>query len=220
MSTPAPPRTDAWRAHPALAQLLGLCPLLAVTTSATRALGLAVATGVVLLGTSLVVSLLHRLFVRELRLLGYVLVVGTFVTIVDLCMRAYFSALHAQLGIFVPLIATNCVILARAERCAMRTGPGRALADAGAHAAALAAVFVVFGGLRELAGNGTLLAGADALAGGPGSSAGLAVFDGGFLLLALTPGAFIALALITAAHHRWAARAAAPAAEAPAGARG
>jgi Na+-translocating ferredoxin:NAD+ oxidoreductase subunit E len=221
MTTPtSPPRTDAWRAHPALAQLLGLCPLLAVTTSVTRALGLALATGLVLVCTSAVASLLRRLLARELRVVAHVLIVGAFVTVVDVLMRAYFSALHAQLGIFVPLIATNCVILARTERCALRAGPGRAVADAGAHAAALAVAFVAFGAVRELAGRGTLVAGADALAGGPGAYAGLALFDGGFLLVALTPGAFLALALITAVHDRWASRVATPAREAPAGAPG
>src|SRR5262245_56988885 len=96
--------TSVWREHPAVVQLLGLCPLLAVTTSVVRALGLAVATAVVLIVSSLVISFLRRLLARELRIMSYVLVIGALVTGVDLVMRAWFPALHAQLDIFVPLI--------------------------------------------------------------------------------------------------------------------
>ena len=191
-----------WREPPALAHLLGLCPLLAVTTSVARAVGLAIATGIVLIVTSLVVSLVRHLLARELRLMSYVLVIGALVTAVDLAMRAWFSALHAQLGVFVPLIATNCVILARAEGCAARAGAAAALRDALAHAAAIAAAFLCFGALRELVGAGTLLAGADILRGGDGKYPGVVLYHGGFLLATLTPGAFLALAFLSALHRR------------------
>jgi electron transport complex protein RnfE len=194
--------TDVWRDHPTFAQLLGLCPLLAVTTSVARAVGLAVATALVLIGTSLVVALLRRVLVRDLRLMSYVLVVGTFVSIVDFTMRAWFDALHAQLGIFVPLIASNCVIMSRIEACAARTGAARALLDALSHSLAVAAAFLLFGALRELLGRGTLFAGIDALEGGDGGAAGLTLFDGGILLVTLTPGAFLVLAFVTALHRR------------------
>jgi electron transport complex protein RnfE len=117
-------------------------------------------------------------------------------------MRAWFSSLHTELGIFVPLIATNCVILARAESYAARAGAASAVRDALAHAAAVTAAFLVFGALRELIGGGTLLAGADALAGGDGSYRGLVLYDGGFLLATLAPGAFLALAFLSALHRR------------------
>jgi electron transport complex protein RnfE len=160
----------------------------------------------------------RRLLGRELRLLSHVLIVGALVSGVDFALRAWLPALHAQLAIFVPLIATNCVILSRVERCA--SGAARALRDALAHAAALLPAFVLFGALRELIGHGTLLAGMDALAGGDGSSAGLEVFDGGFLLVGLTPGAFLVLAGFAALHRRLAARPALPGAAAPAAAAG
>jgi electron transport complex protein RnfE len=206
-------QANPWHEPPALAHLLGLCPLLAVTTSAVRAIGLAIATGFVLVVTSLVVSLVRRLLARELRLLSYVLVIGALVSGIDLAMRAWFSALHAQLGIFVPLIATNCVILARAEGCAAHAGAGTAAADALAHAAAITGAFVIFGSLRELMGSGTLLAGFDMLRGGDGSYPGLVLYDGGFLLATLAPGAFLALAFLSALHRRLVVRAA-PAASA------
>jgi electron transport complex protein RnfE len=202
VSRPSYEPAHVWREPPALAHLLGLCPLLAVTTSVARAIGLAIATGIVLIATSLVVSLVRHLLARELRLMSYVLVIGALVSAVDLAMRAWFSALHTQLGVFVPLIATNCVILARAEICAARAGAGTAIRDALAHAAAIAAAFLCFGALRELVGGGTLLAGVDMLRGGDGSYAGIVLYDGGFLLATLTPGAFLALALLSALHRR------------------
>jgi len=193
---------NVWREHPALAQLLGLCPLLAVTTSVTRALGLALATSLVLISTSLIVSLLRRLLARELRIMSYVLIIGALVTVIDLGLLAWLPALHAQLDIFVPLIATNCVILSRSERFAAHASVGAALRDALSHAAAITVAFLLFGGLRELLGHGTLLAGFDALRGGDGSSAGIVLFDGGLLLATLMPGAFLALALLSALHRR------------------
>ena len=196
------PTANVWREHPSLVQFLGLCPLLAVTTSVARALGLAAATGLVLVASSLILSLLRRLLVRELRIMSYVLVIGALVTGVDLVMRAWFPALHTQLNIFVPLIATNCVILSRAERVAARASTGVALRDACAHAFALALAFLLFGGLRELIGYGTLCAGSDMLWGGDGSSPGIVLFDGGFLLATLTPGAFLTLAFLSALHRR------------------
>jgi electron transport complex protein RnfE len=198
---------NVWHEHPALAQLLGLCPLLAVTTSVARALGLAVATSLVLVSTSLIVSLLRRLLARELRVMSYVLIIGALVTVIDLAMFAWLPALHAQLDIFVPLIATNCVIMSRAERFAARASAGAALGDAVAHAAAITLAFVLFGGLRELLGNGTLLAGFDMLRGGDGSAPGIVLFHGGLLLATLMPGAFLALAMLSALHRRFVARA-------------
>jgi electron transport complex protein RnfE len=212
--------TNVWRDHPAFAQLLGLCPLLAVTTSVARALGIAVATSLVLVTTSAVVSLLRTLYARELRLVSYVLVVGALVSCVDAAMRAWLPALYAQLGIFVPLIATNCVLLSRAERFASRTTAGAAMLDGLLHSAALVSAFVLFGALRELVGHGTLLAGFDVLWGGDGTLPGLVVFHGGVLLVTLAPGAFLALALLTALHRRYADRpapAAPPLADSPAG---
>jgi electron transport complex protein RnfE len=205
-------RTDAWHDHPAFAQLLGLCPLLAVTTSVARALGIAVASAIVLVLTSTLVSLLRRFYARELRLLSYALVVGALVSGVDLVMHAWLPALYAQLGLYVPLIATNCLLLSRAERLAWHANAGVAALDALSHAAAIVVTFVAFGALRELVGHGTLLAGADLLWGGDGTLPGVTLFHGGVLLATLAPGAFLALAFITALHRRFVGvrRAAAP----------
>jgi len=209
--------TNVWRGHPAFAQLLGLCPLLAVTTSVARALGIAVATGLVLVLTSVLVSLLRALFARELRLIVYVLVVGALVSCLDAAMRAWLPALYVQLGIFVPLIATNCVLLSRAERFASRASAGAAALDGLACSAAILIAFVGFGALRELVGHGTLLAGLDVLWGGDGQLPGVVLFHGGVLLVTLAPGAFLALAALTALHRRYTERPAGATQPLPAG---
>ena len=209
-------RTDAWRDHPAFAQLLGLCPLLAVTTSVARALGIAVASAFVLILTSILVALLRRFHARELRLLSYVLIVGALVSCVDLAVHAWLPVLYSQLGLYIPLIATNCLLLSRAERLAWHAGPGVAALDGLSHGAAIVLAFVAFGALRELIGHGTLLAGADVLWGGEGTMGGVTLFHGGVLLATLAPGAFLALAFLTALHRRLAGRPAAAPQPAPA----
>ena len=195
-------RQGLWDANPGLVQLLGLCPLLAVTTSAVNGLGLGIATLVVLAMTNLAVSLLRHQLRPEIRIPAFVIIIATLVTLVDLLMQAWLHELSVRLGIFIPLIVTNCTILARAEAFASRQSPSRALEDGLAQGLGFALILVVLGGVRELLGQGTLMAGADLLLGSwaAGLSLRLMPESWGFLLALLPPGAFITLGLLLALH--------------------
>ena len=195
-------RDGLWRRNAGLVQLLGLCPLLAVSNSVVNGVGLGLATVFVLLGTNFVVSLLRPLLTRELRIPMFVLIIATLVTVVELVLAAWFPGLDRRLGIFVPLIVTNCTILARAEAFASRQPPAAALLDGLATGAGFAAVLITLGALRELVGRGTLFAGMDLLLGPAARGFELALPVDGLLLAALPPGAFIGLALLVAAW-RW-----------------
>jgi electron transport complex protein RnfE len=190
-------RRGLWTSNPALVQLLGLCPLLAVSTSAVNGLSLGVATTLALLGSNLGVSLSRRYIQREVRLPVYVLILATMVTVVDLCLQAYAPDVHRNLGIFVPLIVTNCAVLARAEAFASRHGPADAAADACAMGLGFALVLTSLGALRELLGTGVIFAGAEQLFGAVGRELRLEVFEGeGLLVALLPPGAFLTLAAL------------------------
>jgi len=193
-------RSGLWDSNPGLVQLLGLCPLLAVTNSAINGIGLGVATLLVLTISSLLVSLLRSSWQPEIRIPAFVLIIATTVTAIDLSMQAWLHELSRTLGIFVPLIVTNCTILARAEAFASRQPVGSAVHDALAQGTGFAAVLIVLGAGREIVGQGTLLAGADMLFGE--AAAGWAIqllpFDQGLLLAVLPPGAFIGLGLMVA----------------------
>lgn len=192
-------RQGLWDNNPGLVQLLGLCPLLAVTTTAVNGLGLGVATLLVLTASNLVVSLLRGFLAAEIRIPVFVLVIASLVTAVDLMTRAFLHDLSLALGIFLPLIVTNCTILARAEAFASRRPAGAALADGLAQGAGFAAVLVVLGAGRELLGHGTLLADAEFLFGPAAAAWELDVSGGrGLLLAVLPPGAFIGLGLLVA----------------------
>lgn len=193
-------RKGLWDNNPGLVQLLGLCPLLAVSNTAVNGLGLGLATVLVLMISSSAVSLLRGSLRPEIRIPVFVLVIATTVTAIDLVMQAWLHELSRTLGIFVPLIVTNCTILARAESFASKQPFVPALNDALAQGLGFAAVLVVLGAGREWIGQGTLLADADMLF-GP-SAAGLTLnvlpFDSGLLLAVLPPGAFIGLGLLVA----------------------
>jgi Na+-translocating ferredoxin:NAD+ oxidoreductase subunit E len=156
----------------------------------------------VLLGTNLAVSLLRPLLTRELRIPMFVLIIATLVTVVELVLAGWFPGLDRRLGIFVPLIVTNCTILARAEAFASRQPPGAALLDALATGSGFAAVLVTLGALRELVGRGTLFAGMELLLGPAAAGIELALPVDGLLLAVLPPGAFIGLGVLVAAW-RW-----------------
>jgi len=186
--------------NPALVQLLGLCPLLAVTNTAINGLGLGLATLGVLVASNLTVSAARHWIAPEVRMPAFVLIIATLVTVVDLVMQAWFSGLSRTLGIFIPLIVTNCTILGRAEAFASRRPMGDALVDGLAQGLGFAMVLVALGAARELVGSGTLLADAHLLL---GEWARVLEFrllpDGSGLLLAiLPPGAFIGLGLMIA----------------------
>lgn len=189
-----------WGNNQALVALLGLCPLLATTTSATNGLGMGLATMAVLILSNLTVSLIRHLVRPEVRLPVFVLVIASFVTAVELTMQAHFYELYLVLGLFIPLIVTNCTIIGRAEAFASKHGPGRALLDGAAMGLGFTLVLTTLGGLRELVGQGTLFYQSHLLLGEAARGLSLSVGDGfhGALMAILPPGAFIGLGLLIA----------------------
>lgn len=193
-------REGLWTRNQALAALLGLCPLLAVSTSLVNGLALGLATtGALVISNGLVSALRHQI-ARPVRLPLFVLIIAVTVTAIDLIMNAGFHALHRKLGLFIPLIVTNCAILGRAEAFASRQPLPLALADGVFMGLGFTAVIALLGGLRELIGTGHLLAGAEQLFGpmAAGWTWTIAPDYGGFLLALLPPGAFIGLGCLIA----------------------
>ncbi len=195
-----------WNRNAALAQLLGLCPLLAVSGTLVNALALGLATTAVLVLSNLLVSLARRWLAAEIRIVFFVLVISAAVTAVDQALAARFYELHGILGLFIPLIVTNCAIIGRAETFASRNPPGRAMLDGLATGVGFALVLAALGALREMLGFGTLFADAELLF-GPLAANWQMETGGGFLLAALPPGAFFGLALLDAARNAIDARA-------------
>jgi len=186
--------------NPGFVQLLGLCPLLAVSTTVASALGLGLATTAVLLVSNAVAALAGPNVPREIRLAVFVLVIAAAVTSVELAMAAWWPGLHASLGIFLPLIVTNCLVLARAESFASREPLPRALLDGLAMGVGFLLVLLALGASRELLGRGSLGADLHLLLGERFAGAGWQVFpeSHGLLLALLPPGAFILLGLMLA----------------------
>ena len=189
-----------WSNNVALVQVLGLCPLLAVTSTTINGLGLGIATTLTLVLSSLIVSLIRNIVKPEVRIPVFVMVIASVVTTIELSMNAYFHELYKILGIFVPLIVTNCAILGRAEAFASKTTPGKAALDGLMMGVGFSAVLILLGAMREIIGQGTLLAQADLMFGEIGSMMTLTLIDDyrGFLLAILPPGAFIGLGLLIA----------------------
>ncbi len=189
-----------WHNNTALVQLLGLCPLLAVTTSAVNGLGMGLATTAVLMATNTTVSLIRNVVRSEVRIPVFVLVIASIVTAVELAMNAYFHGLYKVLGIFVPLIVTNCSIIGRAEAFASKNTPPRALVDGFAIGMGFTLVLTVLGGMREIIGHGTLFAKSYLMFGEAARSWTLTIIHNyeGFLLAILPPGAFLGLGLLIA----------------------
>jgi electron transport complex protein RnfE len=204
MATPKPlieiVQDGLWNNNQALVALLGLCPLLAVTSSAINGLGLGIATTAVLAASNTTVSLIRNLVRPEVRLPVFVLVIASFVTAVELSMQAFFYDLYKVLGIFIPLIVTNCAIIGRAEAFASKSRPDRALADGLAMGIGFTLVLVTLGGFRELMGQGTLFSQAHLMFGESARSLMITLGDNfhGALLAILPPGAFIGLGLLIA----------------------
>lgn len=186
-----------------LVQLLGLCPLLAISSTVVNALSLGLATMLVMAASSGAVSGMRHFVPHEIRIPVFVLIIASLVTVIDLLMNAFVHPLYLVLGIFIPLITTNCIVLARADAFASKNRPLHSVVDAIAMGLGLTAVLVVLGGMRELAGQGTLLSGIDLVFGADAKQFVLHVVPGypGFLLAILPPGAFIALGLLIAAHN-------------------
>ncbi|MDN7123471.1 electron transport complex subunit E [Pseudidiomarina terrestris] len=189
-----------WENNPALVQLLGLCPLLAVTATVTNALGLGLATLLVLIGSNITVSLVREWVPKEIRIPVFVMVIATFVTVIQLLMNAYVYGLYQSLGIFIPLIVTNCAIIGRAEAFASKNPWRRSAYDGLMMGLGFTLVLVVLGGIREVLGNGTLFDGAELLLGDWAAALRIELFavDYPLLLAILPPGAFIAMGFIIA----------------------
>ncbi|AYN26223.1 MULTISPECIES: electron transport complex subunit E [Buttiauxella] len=189
-----------WKNNSALVQLLGLCPLLAVTSTATNALGLGLATTLVLVLTNSAVSALRRWVPAEIRIPIYVMIIASVVSTVQMLINAYAYGLYQSLGIFIPLIVTNCIVIGRAEAFAAKSSVPLAALDGLAIGLGATSAMFVLGSLREIIGNGTLFDGADALLGSWAKVLRIEVFhtDTPFLLAMLPPGAFIGLGLMLA----------------------
>jgi electron transport complex protein RnfE len=214
MTASTPPLTTAesgwtsgfWSANPALVQMLGLCPLLAVTTSFVNGLLLGLATAAVLLLTNIAISLLRGLLGPELRIPLFVLIIAALVTSIDFLTSAWFFELHEAVGLFIPLIVTNCAILAQAETVASRQPVGHSALSALAAGSGFAAVLVALGSLREILGSGTLFANLDQLLGPSAANLRIDIGLDGALIAILPPGAFFGLALLIALRNALAAR--------------
>jgi len=191
-------RNGLWHDNPALVQLLGLCPLLAVSHSVVNAVGLGLATLLVMTCSSLVVSMLRQYIPAAVRTPAFVLIIAIFATCADLVMRAYTFELYQILGIFVPLIVANCIILARAEHFAGNHPIAASTLDGLMMGLGFALVLLVVGALREAFGNGTLFAGMDMLFGPAATAWKIHLMDGGLLLLLLPPGAFLVVGFLIA----------------------
>lgn len=187
-----------WHNNPALVQGLGLCPLLAVTGSVVNALGLGLATILVLTGSNLVISCIRNQVVDSVRLPVYVLVIASFTTCTELLMKAYTFQLYQILGIFIPLIVTNCVILGRAEAFASKNKVLPSLVDGLMMGLGFTLVLVLLGTIRELLGSGTLMDNMHLLLGEQARDWTIRLDDSfrGLLLAILPPGAFIATGLL------------------------
>ncbi|NNN28281.1 electron transport complex subunit E [Pseudomonas nitroreducens] len=192
-----------WKNNPGLVQLLGLCPLLGTSSSMVNALGLGLATLFVLVCSSVSVSLIRSALSETVRLPAFLLIIATLTTCIELLMQAWRFELYQVLGIFVPLITTNCVILGRAQTFASQNNLARSAFDALMMGLGFALVLLIIGTLRELLGHGTLLAGMELLF-GPAAADWKVQVPGyqGLLLAVLPPGAFLVLGLLIALKNR------------------
>ena len=189
-----------WYNNPGLVQLLGLCPLLAVTTNVINGLGLGMATLVVLSCSNFTVALIRNFVSKEIRIPVFVIIIAAFVTEIELLMHAYFYELFKNLSIFIPLIVTNCVIIGRAEAFASKNTVNRATLDGFMMGLGFTLILCILGGMREIIGEGTLFAQAEFMFGDSAKvlTLHIAKLDHSFLLATLPPGAFIGLGLLIA----------------------
>ncbi|VAW50537.1 Electron transport complex protein RnfE [hydrothermal vent metagenome] len=193
-------KSGLWTNNVALVQLLGLCPLLAVTGTVINGLGLGIATLITLVLSNSIVSLIRPWLKSEIRIPIFVLIIASIVTTIELIMNAWFHELYLILGIFIPLIVTNCSIIARAEAFASKNNLLDSALDGFMMGLGFTLVLIVLGGMRELIGFGTLFANAQLMFGDIGHSMTITISENypGFLLAVLPPGAFIGLGLLIA----------------------
>jgi electron transport complex protein RnfE len=193
-------KNGLWKNNVALVQLLGLCPLLAVTGTVINGLGLGLATMMTLILSNSMVSLIRPWLKSEIRIPVFVIIIASIVTTIELIINAWFHELYLVLGIFIPLIVTNCSIIARAEAFASKNNVFNSALDGFMMGLGFTLVLVVLGGMRELIGFGTLFANAQLMFGSLGESMTITFSENypGFLLAVLPPGAFIGLGLLIA----------------------
>lgn len=193
-------RDGLWTNNPALVQVLGLCPLLAVTSTVVNAIGLGLATLMVLTGSNLAVSLIRNFVSESVRLPAFVMIIASFVTCAELLMQAYTYELYQILGIFIPLIVTNCAILGRADAFASKNPPLPALLDGAMMGVGFLVVLIALGAMRELIGQGTLFTDMDLLLGPMAADWGIRPLEQypDVLFMVLPPGAFVGLGLLIA----------------------
>ena len=187
-----------WKENPFLVLLLGTCPTLALTSSAVNGVGMGIATTCVLIGSNLVISLISGIVPKKIRIPVYIVVIATFVTVIDLLMKAYApQSLNDALGIFIPLIVVNCIVLGRAEAFASKHGPLRSIFDGLGMGLGFSTALTLLGALREFIGSGSVF-----------EVKIVTVWTTDFLLATAAPGAFILLGAILAAKNYFAHRAA------------
>jgi Na+-translocating ferredoxin:NAD+ oxidoreductase subunit E len=201
---PRPPRTTTpthdlmrgvWRENPVFVQMLGLCPALAVTNTVANSIAMGLATFFVLLGSSVLISLLRSVIPHQVRISAYILIIATFVTVVDLGLNAIVPDIHKALGAFIALIVCNCVILGRQEAFASKRPVGRAALDAIGTGAGFCIALLAMGAFREVLGYGSFL--------------GVPLFGPGYepwVVMILPPGGFFTLGFILLAFGWWAGR--------------
>jgi electron transport complex protein RnfE len=190
-----------WKQNTGLVQLLGLCPILAVSSSVMNAVSLGLATALVMTLSGAAIAPIRQLVPNEARIPVFILIIAVLVTVVQFTMNAYMYKLYLVLGIFIPLIVTNCIVLARIEAFASKNPVLDSALDGLAMGLGLTAVLAVLGGIREIFGHGTLLSGIDMVFGEAAKSWVITVVPNyhGFLLAILPPGAFITLGMLIAA---------------------
>ncbi len=189
-----------WKNNGALVQLLGLCPLLAVSNNVTNALGLGLATLIVLVCTNTLVSLFRKFTPHDIRIPIYVMIIATMVTTIQLLMNAFAYPIYQSLGIFIPLIVTNCIVIGRAEAYASKNSVSHSAFDGFSMGLGMTLVLVILGAIRELIGQGTLFDGIELLLGDWAKVLRIDVLhlENGLLLAILPPGAFIGLGFLLA----------------------
>jgi electron transport complex protein RnfE len=189
-----------WKNNPALVQLLGLCPLLAVTGTVVNAIGLGLATILVLVGSNIAVSLIRNHVADAVRLPAFVMIIASFVTVTELVMQALTYELYQILGIFIPLIVTNCAILGRADAFASKNGIIPSAVDGLTMGLGFTVVLILLGVIREVIGQGTLFTNMDLIFGEMAVNWQIVIFNDypDFLFAILPPGAFVAMGLIIA----------------------
>ncbi len=191
-------REGLWTNNGVFSMMLGLCPTMAMTNSATNGLGMGLATAAVMTASTLLVSMFRNRFSQEVRIPVFVLIIATTVTIVDMCMNAWMHELYKVLGLFIPLIVVNCLPFARFEMFSAKNSPLPSMADGFFMGVGFTMALTVIGAVREISGSGTLFADASLLLGPAFKFMEMRILpeDTGILMMILPPGAFLATGLL------------------------